>query len=46
MMMEKLNAIYKEKYGRDLTNQEAWKMVKLVKMILENADNNLNKLNK
>ena len=45
-MMEKLNAIYKEKYGKDLTEQEAWKMVEVVKMILENADNNLNKLNK
>lgn len=44
--MEKLNAIYKTKYGRDLTEQEAWKMIEFVKMILENADNNLNKLNK
>lgn len=41
--MEKLNAIYKDHTGNDLTENEAWGMVKLVKMIYENADRNLEK---
>ena len=41
MRMEELNAIWKEKTGRDLTPEEAWKMVDFVKMILENADRNI-----
>lgn len=45
--MEKLNDIWKSKTGNDLTEEEAWKMVDFVKMILENADKNLdNELNK
>ena len=46
-MMQDLNRIWKEHTGADLTQEEAWKMVELVGMILENADKNLNKeLNK
>ncbi len=41
-MMEQLNQIWKNKTGRDLTKDEAWKMVEFVKMILENADKNIN----
>ena len=37
----KLNKIWKDKTGRDLTTEEAWKMVELAKMIYENADRNL-----
>lgn len=45
--MEKLNAIWKKKTGADLTEEEAWKMVDFVRMILENADSNIDKeLNK
>lgn len=40
-MMNELNKIWKEKTGNDLTEQEAWKMVEFVKMILENADRKL-----
>lgn len=40
-MMNELNKIWKEKTGNDLTEQEAWKMVEFVKMILENADKKL-----
>lgn len=42
-MMNELNAIWKEHTGNDLTNDEAWKMVEFVKMILENADKNIDK---
>jgi len=42
-MMNELNKIWKEKTGKDLTEQEAWKMVEFVKMILENADRNISK---
>ena len=42
-MMNELNKIWKEKTGTDLTQEEAWKMVDFVKMILENADRNLDK---
>lgn len=46
-MMNELNKIWKERTGKDLTEQEAWKMVELVKAILENADKALeNELNK
>lgn len=45
--MEKLNDIWKNKTGADLTEEEAWKMVEFVGMILENADRNIDKeLNK
>ena len=45
--MEKLNDIWKSNTGSDLTEDEAWKMVDFVKMILENADRNIDKeLNK
>lgn len=44
-MMEQLNQIWKDKTGRDLTKDEAWKMVDVVKMILSNADRNLDRLN-
>lgn len=40
-MMDKLNNIWKEYTGNDLTEKEAWKMVDFCKMILENADRNL-----
>lgn len=40
-MMNVLNAIWEEKTGEGLTEDEAWKMVEFVKMILENADRNL-----
>lgn len=42
-MMNELNTIWKKHTGNDLTENEAWKMVDLVKMILENADKNLDK---
>lgn len=42
-MMNKLNKIWKEHTGKDLTQDEAWKMVAFVKMIYENADKNLDK---
>lgn len=40
-MMEEINKIWKERTGNDLTTEEAWKMVEFVKMILENADRNI-----
>ena len=40
-MMNELNKIWKERTGKDLTAEEAWKMVDFVKMILENADRNI-----
>ena len=43
-MMNELNKIWKEKTGNDLTEQEAWKMVEFVKMILENADKKLDEM--
>lgn len=42
-MMNELNKIWKEHTGADLTEAEAWKMVDFVKMILENADKNIDK---
>lgn len=41
-MMDKLNQIWTNKTGRDLTEEEAWKMVEVVRLILENADKNIN----
>ncbi len=41
--MNKLNEIWKNKTGEDLTEEEAWKMVEFVEMILEHADGSLNK---
>ena len=43
-MMNELNKIWKDKTGKDLTENEAWKMVELVKMILENADKKLDEI--
>lgn len=40
-MMNELNRIWKMKTGKDLTEQEAWKMIEVVKAIMENADKNL-----
>ena len=40
-MMNELNNIWKSRTGKDLTENEAWGMVEFVKMILENADKNL-----
>lgn len=45
-MINELNKIWKEHTGNDLTNDEAWKMVEAVKMILENADKNIDKASK
>ena len=42
-MMNQLNEIWKSKTGADLTEEEAWKMVEFVGMILEHADGNLDK---
>lgn len=36
--MNQLNEIWKERTGRNLTEEEAWKMVDFVKMVLEEAD--------
>lgn len=44
--MEQLNAIWKANTGNDLTTEEAWKMVEVVRMILENADKNLDEVTK
>ena len=44
MLMEKLNEIFKAEFGRDLTEEEAWKMVDLVSLILENADKNIDEI--
>ena len=41
--MEKINSIWKERTGKDLTQEEAWKMVEFMKMVLENADKNIQK---
>lgn len=43
-MMNKLNKIWKERTGKDLTEQEAWKLVEFVKMVLENADKKLDEM--
>ena len=40
-MMNQLNQIWKSHTGNDMTEEEAWKMVDFVKMIMENADKNL-----
>ena len=45
-MINELNKIWKEHTGNDLTNDEAWKMVEVVKIILENADKNIDKASK
>ena len=37
-MMNQLNEIWQERTGRNLTEEEAWKMVDFVKMVLEEAD--------
>ena len=39
--MNELNAIWKAHTGNSLTQEEAWKMVELVKLMLENADKNI-----
>ena len=44
MLMNELNKIFKKEFGRNLTTDEAWKMVEFVNLILENADKNLDKI--
>ena len=44
VMMNELNEIWKQHTGKDLTEQEAWKMVDFVKMVMEHADKNLDKV--
>ena len=39
--MEQINQIWKNRTGKDLTTEEAWKMVDVIKAILENADKNI-----
>jgi len=41
--MDELNRIWKEHTGKDLTTDEAWGMIEFVKMVLENADKNIDK---
>lgn len=43
-MMNELNEIWKQHTGKDLTEQEAWKMVDFVNMVMEHADKNLDKV--
>ena len=45
-MMEKLNAIFRKEFGRDLTEEEAWKMVDFINLVLQNADKNIDEINK
>ncbi len=45
-MMNELNAIWKSHTGNNLTQEEAWKMVDLVKLMLENADKNITEATK
>ena len=45
-MIYELNKLWKEKTGNDLTTEEGWKMVDLVKAILENADKNIDEATK
>ena len=42
--MNELNEIWKQHTGKDLTDQEAWNMVDFVKMVMEHADKNLDKV--
>lgn len=44
MKMEMFNELWKAKYGRDLTEKEAWGMVELIKMVMENADKSLDEV--
>lgn len=41
--MEMFNEIWKAKFGRDMTEKEAWGMVDFIKMVMENAEKNLDK---
>lgn len=45
-MMNELNAIWKAHTGNDLTEEEAWKMVDFVRLMLENADKNIKEATK
>lgn len=45
-MMNELNAIWKSHTGNDLTEEEAWKMVDLIRLMLENADKNIKEATK
>lgn len=36
--MEKINEIWKEHTGKDLTTDEAWKMVEFIKSVMAEAD--------
>lgn len=40
-MLKELNALWRDKFGRDLTTEEAWRMVDFVNLVLENADKNI-----
>ena len=42
--MNELNKIWKEHTGKDLTEKEACGMVEFVKMVMEHADKNLDKV--
>ena len=44
MLMKELNEIWRDKFGRDLTIEEAWRMVDFVNLILENADRNIDEI--
>ena len=41
--MEKINKIWKDRTGADLTTEEAWKMAEFIKAVLEQADKALDK---
>ena len=36
--MEKINEIWKERTGKDLTKEEAWKMVEFIGSVLQEAE--------
>lgn len=39
--METFNKIWKAKFGRDMTEEEAWGMVEFIRMVMEHADKKL-----
>ena len=43
-MIDELNKIWRDKFGRDLTTEEAWRMVDFVNFVLENADKNIDEI--
>lgn len=42
--METINKIWKEHTGTDLTAEEAFKMIDFIKMMLEQADKEINNI--